>query len=326
MAFQLTEFLDNLYTTTWQKMKDAAADQIFDATPFWAWMKQNNRFKRVEGGRWIAEPLQYAKNELISWIGKGGTVSLNDFEHLTVAKYDWKYLAASIVRFGTDDQQNRGKAQIMSLLNSKLSNTQDSLVDELETRLAAGSASSSGLNAFDGLQYLVPDDPTASAEVGGIDQATYTWWRSNTKNMTGISFAASGVAEMTTMLNNCAQNKRSDRPDIILSGQTPYEYYEDEARTIHRITDAKMAELGFDHQVFKGIPMVWSPAVANTRMYFLNTKFLYFVYDPIMFFDMTEWKPIPDQPNDRAAQIVTACQFITNRRRVHGVLHTIDTA
>jgi hypothetical protein len=40
---------------------------------------------------------------------------------------------------------------------------------------------------------------------------------------------------------------------------------------------------------------------------------------------MTEWKPIPDQINDRAAQIITACTLTTNRRRVHGVISGINT-
>lgn len=37
-------------------------------------------------------------------------------------------------------------------------------------------------------------------------------------------------------------------------------------------------------------------------------------------------KPIPDQVNDRAAQIVTAGALTVSRRRCHGVMHTIDTA
>jgi hypothetical protein len=52
---------------------------------------------------------------------------------------------------------------------------------------------------------------------------------------------------------------------------------------------------------------------------------LKFKYDPQMNFDMTSWKEIPDQVNDRAAQIVLAGNLTTGRRRVHGVIHTIDT-
>ncbi len=76
----LTEAIDNLYTTTWQHMKDTVRDQIFDATPFWFWLKDKGKIKMVSGGRHINEPLRYAKNDNIVWLGKGGTVSLNDKE------------------------------------------------------------------------------------------------------------------------------------------------------------------------------------------------------------------------------------------------------
>ena len=319
----LSEGLDNLYTTTWLHMKDESVDQIFDATPFWFWMRDKGRLKTKVGGRYILEALEYAKNDGVGFIGKGGSVSLNDREFLTDATYVWHYLVAPLVRFGTDDQQNRGKTKIMDLMNSKLTNANNSLVDTLETTLAAAAGAVGG--AFDGLQLLVKDDPTTSTVVGGINQLTYTWWRNKTKNMTGISFATLGIYWMRNMLNNVTNNRRKDRTDIILCGQTPFENYEEAAFDQLQLVNTKMAELGFDSQTFKGIPMVWSPAIANTRMYFLNTNFLYFVYDPGVYFDMTEWKAIPEQVNDRAAQIVTACTFLTNRRRTQGVLFNLDT-
>jgi hypothetical protein len=91
-----------------------------------------------------------------------------------------------------------------------------------------------------------------------------------------------------------------------------------------RLTNTKLADAGFQNQTFKGIPMVWTPTMTQ-RMYFLNTRFIEFIYDPMYFFDMTEWKSIPNQPNDRAAQIELACSFVTSRRRVLGVLSTINT-
>jgi hypothetical protein len=128
------------------------------------------------------------------------------------------------------------------------------------------------------------------------------------------------------MLNNVSQNNGNDRTDVILTGQTPYEYYEDAVLDFYRVTNNKLADAGFQNQTFKGIPMIWSPDCANTRMYFLNTNFLKLVVDPMLDFDMTSWKEIPAQPGDRAAQIVSCLQLTTNRRRVQGVMHTIDTA
>lgn len=331
MALSLTEALNNLYTTTWQNMKSEAIDNIFDATPFWFWLRDKGKMRTVQGGRFITEPLVYDKNDNVQWITKGGTVPLNDYEFLTVAKFDWRYLTASLVRFWVDDQQNRGRNQIINLMNSKLTNTKEALSSEMETRLLAGTGSAD--NAFDGLQFLVPDDPTsASYDAGGIDPSTYTWWRNQQTNMTGKSWATYGVYYMRNMLNKCMNNRAMDAPDLILTGQQPYEMYEDTVLDFYRVTNNRLADAGFMNQVFKGIPMVWSPSCASAdisatagRMYFLNTRYINFVYDPMAFFDMTPWKSIPNQVNDVAAQILTAGTLTTGRRRVQGVIHTIDT-
>jgi hypothetical protein len=82
---------------------------------------------------------------------------------------------------------------------------------------------------------------------------------------------------------------------------------------------------GFQAIEFLGIPIVWSPQATADSMYFLNTRHLKFRYDPMVFFDMTEWKAIPDQVNDRAAQIITAGNLVTGRRRTHGVIFNIDS-
>jgi len=319
MALTLTEQLDNLYTTTWELRKSQVADNIFTATPFWYWLKDKGKLKQERGGRFIMEPLEYSKNDTVQWIGKGGTVSLNDYEFLTESKWDWRYLVASMVRFGVDDQQNRGKAAIMKLLNRKISNTQNSLTDKVEEDLFDTQSGDS----IEGLQDLVPDNGTDS--VGGIDGSSYSWWNNQSTNATGKSFAVYGVDYMRTMLNDCSNNRTQDRPDIIVCGQTPYEYYDREVEPQRRVVNKKLGDASFENIEYKGIPLIWSPECSNQRMYFLNTNFLYFTYDPMMYFDMTDWKPIPDQVNDRAAQIITACCFTVTRRLCQGVIYNIDT-
>jgi hypothetical protein len=330
-----TQFLDNLYTTTWQNRQDGTADNIFNATPFWFWMKENGRMLAQRGGRFIEENLEYASNANTEWVQKGSVISLNDFEFLTVAQFQWRYLAASIVRFGVDDQQNAGKSKIMSLMQSKMDNTEQSLIEIFEGSITGGPGIINGTEiAIDGLQCLVADDPTSNyggdgIAVGGIDSSTSsptgsTWWQNQHINMTGTSFAASGVTNMRHILNNCMQNRVGDRPDIILCDQVTYENYENATLAYLRITNNKLGDAGFENQTFKAIPMVWSPTITQ-RMYFLNSRFLKLIYDPAQYFSMTEWKPIPDQINDRAAQIITACTLTTNRRRVHGVISGLNT-
>jgi hypothetical protein len=253
---------------------------------------------------------------------------MNDFKFLTVAQYQWRYLVANILRFGVDEQQNSGDSRIIDWVNAKLNNTEESLTSTLETTLAAGSgAATLPAASIDGLQFLVPDFgnvASSSFNAGGIDPSVYTWWQNQAIDMTGLSFAVNGVDKMRHLLNLCMNNRRMDAPDIILSDMNSYELYEATVIPAYRTSNNRLADMGFDNQSYKRIPMVWSPAISQ-RMYFLNTRFIEFVYDPGYFFDMTEWKAIPNQVNDRAAQVELACSFMTNRRRVLGVLSTIDT-
>ena len=318
----LSEQLDNLYTTTWYHRKDNVADQVFDAYPLIKWMKSKGRMKSLSGGRRIETPLEYGENANIQWITKGDTVPLNDYEFMTIAQWNWHYLTGSMVRFGVDDQQNRSKMAIINLMNAKLNNTRKGLTKELETRLFSTAGGDDGI---DGLRLLVADDPTTSTSIGGINQNTYDWWRNKTKDLTGLSATTWLTFYMRQMLNNVSNNFQEEMPDIIVTGQQAFEFYEDNILDFYRTFSNKMGDLGIRNIEFKGIPMVWSPS-CGTRMYFLNTDYLMFFYDPMWFFEMTQWKSIPNQPMDKAAQILLACEFATSRRRAQGVIFNIDTA
>lgn len=325
MVSTISLALDDLYTTTWQERLPGVSDNIFNAAPFWFWLKDKGKLKSVRGGRIIEENLAYAPNSTIVWLTRGGSVAMQDYKFLQVAQFNWRYLAANILRFGVDDQQNSGSNRILDWVSEKLDNTEDSLITNLETALAGGSGAAS--NQIDGLQFLVPDTAnvaSASFNAGGIDPSVNTWWQNQAITMAGLSFAVNGIPVMRTLLHNCMNNRKMDAPDIILNDQSTYEFYEDAVLPYYRIGNNKLADAGFDSQSFKGIPMVWSPSITQ-RQYFLNTRFLKFIYDPGRYFEMTSWKEIPQQVEDRAAQISLACSFTTNRRRVMGVMDTINT-
>ena len=323
MPGTLSEALDNLYTSTWRGMREGVADQIFDSTPFFFWLKKNDKLETQAGGRTIDRSLEFADGNQSVWLTKGESVSLNDVEILSTATFDWRYLASPVTRFWQDDQKNRGKHQIVNLMRAKLGNAQKSIESKLETQLASTSGSST--NAFDGLQHLVADDPTSALTVGGISQATYSWWQNKATNMTGESFATYGLDRMETLVNTIGNNKKREAPDIIVSGQTPFEYYKSTGLGYSQAYFKELLDMGFENIAFRGIPMTWTPSIANTRMYFLNTNHLTLVYDPAYYFDMSEWMPVPTQVNDRVAHIALACATVTDGRRFHGVIHTIDT-
>lgn len=322
MTISLTEQLDDFYTHTWYKRKNGVADQVFDDIIFFNLLKEKGGFSSESGGRRIEYSLRTGKSPNVAWVQRGDTVNLGDMKHLSTAYYDWRYLADSIVRFHTDDINNTGEAQLVDFANSKINDSKDTLMETLETALF-GTDGGDG-KVMHGLQDLIPDAPSSETRaIGGYRGDTYDWWRNQAMDGSGLT-ADTFPKAMRRMNNDCRNNMGKSGPNIIITGQKPFEAYEDSFDSIQRITDTKQAERGFDVLRFKGANLVWSPYCADSRMYFLNTDFLKFVYNPLSYMTMTEWKSIPNQPGDRTAQIMTACNLCTNRRRVHGVIHSLD--
>jgi hypothetical protein len=90
------------------------------------------------------------------------------------------------------------------------------------------------------------------------------------------------------------------------------------------LQNTMMAEAGFDTIVFKGRPMMWSPSAPSGKMYFINPNYYKLWVDQDYFMEMTDWKQIPDQPNDKVAQIVCALNVISDRPIVNKVLYGIS--
>ena len=325
MAPTLTEQLNTMYTTTWYLRRKAIVDQAFDATPFWYLLKKKGKRSTQTGGRSIEIPLQYAKNETVKFIGRGGTVDLEATDPLTVVHWQWRYLTGHIIRYFADFQQNRGKAQLIKKVNADIDNLQSSLIDELETALFSDGTGDSG-NAIDGLGNIIAEAP-ATGTVGDLNRATYSWWRNQYKNMSGEAASIYLRKRMNTMFNDCGkQGKGVTRfPDIMVCAQDVHELYEDEALEISRImiSDRKMADLGFGDIAYKGRPITWSPSCTSGSMYFLNTSVLEWIADPIENFSLGEWLPIVNQPRDVVAHSMTVGNLVAGNCKRLGVIFDI---
>ncbi len=278
------------------------------------------------GGRSIEIPLQYAKNETVVSLGKGGTVTLEATDPLTVVHWNWKYTTGHIIRYFTEFQQNRGKAQIIRKVNADIDNLTSSLIDKFETDMFSDGTGDSGF-AIDGLGNIVAEDPTTSKNVGNLNQNTYDWWRNQFKDMSSLPASIHLRKEMNKLFNNCGKlgNGVTRFPDIIVCAQDVHEFYENEALEISRIqiSDKRMADLGFGDLAYKGRPMTWSPSCPAGSLYMLNTKFLEWIADPIENFTLGDWLAIVNQPRDRVVHSMTVGNLTASNRKRLGVMFDI---
>ena len=296
-------------------------DQIFDATPFYFYLKKKGGIKLDgTGGRYLEIPLSYAKNETITSLGKGDTISISDTKFLTTAQYEWKFVAGSIVRYYVDDAKNKSKQQHLSLVNAKVDNLRRSLTDKFEQFLFSD-GTGNGSKDPEGLLNLV--DPTpATGTVGNINAATYTWWRNQQKTATGVA-SVYLVSDMRAIFDECSKGQKSDMPNIIVTDNTSFNLYEDEVMEQKQIVNKALGDAMFQTVNFRGIPLIWSGQCTAGYMYFLNTDYLGLNVDPDINFTATEWKSIPNQL-DRVMQIVWKGNLLTSRRASLGVLTGIS--
>lgn len=314
-----TQTIDSLFTTTWAYRRKKATEQAFLKTPLIFWLRKRDRIESISGYRRIEIPVEYGSNDTVRWVSKGDTVPITDNELLTMAYENWKYVSVSIVRYFQDDQQNRGAAAAIKLVDTKLGAAERGLNEEFETVFFADG---SGSNEPNGFQNLISTTPTTGT-VHGINRANYSWWRNQQKTSSGSS-SVYLISDMRTSLNNTLKYAATELNDIVIvTNQSIYEYYEDECFDLKVLQNTMLAEAGFDTLQYRGRPFLWSPSAPDGNMYFVNTAYLKLVCDEAYWMDMTDWKAIPDQPNDKVAQIVCVCNLVTSRPIAHLVLSGI---
>ena len=317
-----TQNIDNIFTSTWAYRRNDAIEQAYYKTPFIKWLKEKGKVEEVRGYRRIEIPLEYGSNDTARWITKGSTVPLTEGELLTMAYEDWKYVAVTVLRYGTEDQQNRGKARIIPYVERKLNAAERSLWEELERVVFADGT---GINEPNGLQNIVDvgasgDLSPVTGTVHGLNRATYTWWRNQSKVATGV-MSIYLIPDMRSLMNRITTFSRLEINDLaMVTTQTVFEAYEDESLELLRFSKGDTGDPSFGNLTYRGRPIMWARSCPSGKMYFINAEYLKLVIDPDYFMDMTEWKTIPDQVNDRVAQIVCAMQMITTRPVALGVL------
>ena len=146
-----------------------------------------------------------------------------------------------------------------------------------------------------------------------------------------------GIVAMRQTKDACSKSLGNERPAIILTDYNIYRAYNASIDDHLRIITQKVGDLSFQTLTFEGLPilpsdncpsdtstsssnLIFDAACKGSKIYMIDTDHIYAYYDPGMYFDMTEWKPVPNQLK-RAAQIVTAMNMIACSRRSSAVIH-----
>lgn len=261
-------------TTTLDNYRDELADNILNHSPLLSRLNKKGNVDPATGGSKLLENLMYAENGTAIWYSGYETWDVSSSDVLTSANFDWKQFNVNVTMSGLEEMQNSGKAAVHNWLKARIQ------VAEITAKNAVAAAlfyanTEVGGKAIGGLQHLVADLPT-SGTVGGIDRSAQAWWRNQF-----YDFSVEGVTASSTTITHAMNEihrrtiRGSDDVDFWVAGGTYFTYFEESMQPNQRFMSSTKADTGFNSYAYKGGDVFFDENCAATRMYALNTDYIY---------------------------------------------------
>lgn len=271
--------LSELATTALRNRTGKLADNVTKNNALLYRLKQRGKVKPVSGGRTIVQELEYSENGNGLWYSGYETLNTSAQTVFTAAEFDYKQYAVAVTISGLERLQVTGKEQIIDLLEARINNAEKTMMNAIAQGVYAD-GTGSGSKEIGGLQLLVADS-VASGSVGGINQATYTWWANYVRDASdnSVTLSASTIqSEWNTVYPNLVRG--TDRPDLIIVDNTCWNYYLTSLQAIQRISNSSLGEAGFTNLKYMDADVVldggYGGFAPSAHAYFLNTSYIHY--------------------------------------------------
>ena len=316
--------LNEIVTTTLRNRSGKLADNVTNNNALLAKMKMKGSIKPVSGGRTIVQELEYAQNGTYQRYAGYQVLNISPSDVFTAAEFDWKQAAVAVTWNGLEiDVQNTGAEQIIDLLESRISNAEKTMANNLSYDLYSNGTADGGLQVG-GLQLLVADAPT-SGTVGGIDRAAWPFWRNFSYSAVTNGGGAASATNIQSYMNAIwlATKRQNDVVDLIIADNNYFQFYWQSLQAIQRITEADQGQAGFMRLKYMGADVVpdggIGAACPANHMYFLNTD--YIKYRPSSKRNMVPLEGVASINQDASVRlIVWAGNMTLSNASLQGVL------
>lgn len=311
--------LTEIVTTTLNNYSGTLADNVLNHNPLLQRLNQRGNVRTASGGVKILQELEYAENSTAKWYSGYETLDVSASDVLTAAEYEWKQFNVNVTISGLEQMQNaESKERIHNLLRSRIRVAEKTAQNTVATSIFSNGTGTDG-KEIGGLQLLVSDTPT-SGTVGGIDSSSHTFWRNQVYDFSTESVTASSSTIQTAMNTTWLNTIRgADKPDLIAAGKTYFEYYWASLQANQRFTSAEKGEAGFMSLQFMDADVFYDSSCADTRMYFLNTDYIF-----LRPHAQRNFKPLPDRMSVNQDAIVVPMVWMgnmtTSNRNLQGVI------
>ena len=279
MAFANAAISDIIATTIQSRTK-IIADNVTKNNAALMWMSKRGNIKTVSGGNTIMQELSFAANGNAGFYSGYETLPIAAQDVISASEYQWKQAACPVTISGLEQLMNSGPERMIDLLEARINVAESSMANLIAISLYSDGTGSGG-KEIDGLAKQVATDPTTGV-VGGIDRATWVFWRNKIFKATTTGGAATTSQNIGDYMNALWASlvRGNDRPDLILMDNAYWAFFVASLQAQQRFTSTEAATRGFMALKYMDADVVLDGGIGGgmpvKTMYMLNTKYIFY--------------------------------------------------
>lgn len=300
-------------------------DNIFTSRAFFYSMGKNGFKESADGGRLFEYGVEFAENTNFHSYGEFDQLDTTRIVIWDAARFDQKICAGTVVVSTLEELRNQGsESKIDDYVAERVENGRNSHIADMNRQMLGSAATGTDIN---GIQVVISTTPTTGS-VGGINRATYSFWR-NRQNSGAQSVSAYDNlrSALTTTYNQCSLGGVKNTPRWICTDRGSFQGYEQILVAIEQIAEARMkvtGDIAFNNEMlkFKGAQMFFDEDAPSGNAYLYNNDNL-----KVPYLKGGWMKTFPARdPYDQLTEVVkmmTVCNLATNASRHLGVVSAI---
>lgn len=265
-----------LVSTTFRNHRKDIKDNVSLNNALYRRLVGKERFELEDGGLSIVETLDYAENGSYQRFSGYDRLDISPSDVISAAEFNWRQIAINVIASGQELRTNSGKSQIIKLVKARTTNAIRTFRNNFSSDLYSDGTLSNQIN---GLQALVADAGTGT--VGGIDSSTYTFWKNKVQSAAAPLQGGAGITPGATTMESLMQPlwlalvRGDDKPDLIVSDNTYFTFYEMGLVANKRYTNTENGNSGFTELKYKSADVIFDggSGIPTAHMYFLNTDY-----------------------------------------------------
>ena len=311
-----------LVATTWRNHAKDVKDNVSNNNALYKRLAEKGQTRKEDGGLTIAQPLDYNANGTYQRYSGYDILNIQQSDVITAAEYQWRQIALNVVASGLELRTNSGSNAIVKLAKARIKNAMRTFKNNFSYDLYSDGTLP---NQIGGLQALVADAGTGT--VGGIDSGTWSFWQNAVQSAAAPLQGGGAIAPSSTTIESLMlplwlnQVRGDDKPDLIVSSNDYFTFYEQSQVSIKRYTGSDTASGGFVSLKYKNADVIFDggSGIPSAHMYFLNTDYIEMVVHRDADLSVQE----DMKPYNQDATVIPVLwmgNMVCSNRRLQGVL------